>query len=72
MDEIKIESGILRSIVSKIISSKVSKNLESDCDIKIDNLAIVNDGTKTKMSASIRLELETKDIIKIMQKLGAI
>lgn len=72
MDELKIESSLLKSIVSKVISNKASKKLESDCDIKVEQLSIVNDGTKTKVNAAIRLELETKDIIKILAKLGAI
>ena len=47
MDEMKVQSKLLRGIISKIISKNVKKKIGSDCDILINEFSFVNDGNKT-------------------------
>ena len=72
MDEMKVQSKLLRGIISKIISKNVKKKIESDCDISINELSFVNDGNKTMVKLNIEAGIETSRIPEILNKLGVI
>lgn len=70
MDEMKIQSKLLRGIISKIISKNVKKKIGLDCDILIDGFSFVNDGNKTMVKMNIGVGIETSKIPEILNKLG--
>lgn len=70
MDEMKVQSKLLRGIVSKIISKNVKKKIGSDCDISINEFSFVNDGYKTMIKLNIVAGIETSKIPEILNKLG--
>lgn len=70
MDEMKLQSKLLRGIISKIISKNVKKKIGSDCDILIDEFSFVNDGNKTIVKLNIGVGIETSKIPEILNKLG--
>ena len=72
MDEMKVQSKLLRGIISKIISKNVKKKIGSDCDISINELSFVNDGNKTMVKLNIEAAIETSRIPEILNKLGVI
>ena len=72
MDEMKVQSKLLRGIISKIISKNVKKKIGSDCDISINELSFVNDGNKTMVKLNIEAGIETSRIPEILNKLGVI
>ena len=71
-DEMKVQSKLLRGIISKIISKNVKKKIGSDCDISINELSFVNDGNKTMVKLHIEAGIETSRIPEILNKLGVI
>lgn len=70
MDEMKIQSKLLRGIISKIVSKNVKKKIGSDCDILINEFSFVNDGNKTMIKLNIVAGIETSKIPEILNKLG--
>lgn len=72
MDEMKVQSKLLRGIISKIISKNVKKKIGSDCDISINEFSFVNDGNKTMVKLDIGIGIETYKIPEILSKLGVI
>ena len=72
MDEMKVQSKLLRGIISKIISKNVKKKIGSDCDISINELSFVNDGNKTMVKLNIEAGIEASRIPEILNKLGVI
>lgn len=70
MDEMKIQSKLLRGIISQIISKNVKKKIGSDCDISINEFSFVNDGNKTMIKLNIVAGIETSKIPEILNKLG--
>lgn len=70
MDEMKIQSRLLRGIISKIISKNVKKKIGSDCDILINEFSFVNDENKTMIKLNIVAGIETSKIPEILNKLG--
>lgn len=68
MDEMIIESKILRGIISKIISKNIKKKIGTDCSISVNSLCITNDGNKTSATISITADIETAQIPKILYK----
>lgn len=72
MDGMKIQSKLLRGIISKIISKNVKKKIGSDCDISINEFSFVNDGNKTMLKLDIEIGIETSKIPEILNKLGVV
>ena len=72
MDEMKVQSKILRGIISKIISKNVKKEIGSDCDISINEFSFVNNGNKIMVKLNIEAGIETSRIPEILNKLGVI
>ena len=72
MDGMKIQSKLLRGIISKIISKNVKKKIGSDCDILINEFSFVNDGNKTMLKLDIEIGIETSKIPEILNKLGVV
>ena len=72
MDEMKVQSKLLRGIISKIISKNVKKKIGSYCDISINEFSFVNDGNKTMVKLNIEAGIETSRIPEILNKLGVI
>ena len=72
MDEMKVQSKLLRGIISKIISKNMKKKIGSDCDISINEFSFVNDGNKTMVKLNIEAGIETSRIPEILNKLGVI
>lgn len=72
MDEMKVQSKLLRGIISKIISKNVKKKIGSDCDISINEFSFVNNGNKTMVKLNIEAGIDTSRIPEILNKLGVI
>lgn len=72
MDEMKVQSKLLRGIISKIISKNVKKKIGYDCDISINEFSFVNNGNKTMVKLNIEAGIETSRIPEILNKLGVI
>ena len=72
MDEMKVQSKLLRGIISKIISNNVKKKIGSDCDISINEFSFVNNGNKAMVKLNIEARIETSRIPEILNKLGVI
>lgn len=70
MDGMKIQSKLLRGIISKIISKNMKKKIGSDCDILINGFSFTNDGNKTMLKLDIEIGIETSKIPEILNKLG--
>nr|DAF99902.1 MAG TPA: hypothetical protein [Siphoviridae sp. ctJT77] len=70
MDEMKVQSKLLRGIISKIISKSVKKKIGLDCDVSINEFSLVNDGSKTMVKLNIGVGIETSKIPEILNKLG--
>lgn len=72
MDNMKIQSKLLREIISKIISKNVKKKIGTECDISINEISFVNDGNKTTIKLNIEAEIETSKIPEFLNKFGII
>ena len=70
MDEMKIQTTFMKSLISKIISGKLKKKLGHNCDVKVHNLCAVNNGDRTAISIALDLEADTTDLPKILEHLG--
>lgn len=70
MDEMKIQSGFMKSLISNFIKGKLSKKIGHKCDVTIHKLGFVNDGEKTTINISVDLEAQTADIPRILEQLG--
>lgn len=66
MDELKINSGFMKNVISKIAAKVVKKQLGYDFDIRINGLnASVSDGkARLRLNAEVEISEDTlKDII---------
>lgn len=61
MDEMKIESKLLRSIVSKLIKKELKKKIGYDIDIQINEVEAAYNGEKLHAHLSVDEDLDNED-----------
>lgn len=70
MDEMKINSKFMRTVVSKLIKMALKKKLGYEVDVKIEELnATVIDG-KAHVHLNADAELEKNELTKILKTVG--
>lgn len=69
MDEMKIQSSFMKSLISSIVNKRLSKN-SGNWTVDIHKLGFVNSGERTTINIGIDLEVNTSDIPKLLEKLG--
>ena len=65
MDEVRIESEIGRTLLSRAIESAVKKKTKHAINVDINKINITLDGEKTHISLSADANIDTRDIFKL-------
>jgi len=70
MDEMKIVSGFMRGLVSRIAQGLLSKKLECKVELKLNELtATVTDG-KTHIHLDIDADMDKGELTKLLKQAG--
>lgn len=70
MDEIRIESGIVGNVVSKLLEKWLRKKLGAGVGIRLNKLYIKFEGGKAYAHLDADAELEQEDVLEILKKAG--
>ena len=68
MDEVKIQTNFIKSILSRIVKNLIHKKLGVWCDLDIKQLHLENNGEKTKLTVELDAKIATSDFVPILQK----
>ena len=70
MDEVKIETGFMQGILSKIIAKAVSKKLGVNLNLKFINpIEVKFDGNQAVVNLNINAKLSKEDLAKLVKDL---
>ncbi len=67
MDDMIIRSKLFTGIISKVISRSLKKKIGSDCDIKVNEIVLTNDGEMTCVKLNIEGSVETSKIPELVK-----
>jgi len=70
MDEMKIGSIFMRTVISKIARKLIKKKFGYDLDIQINGLAVTVNNGKSHVHLDVDAELEKDELIKILKTIG--
>ena len=72
MDEMKMKlsTGLMRGLVSKLIASAIKKKYGYKVDIQLKDLDISFVDGETSISTSVDVKLDSKEFIKIVKSVG--
>ena len=70
MDELKITSKFMRTMISKLIKMALYKKFGCKIDIQINELNAVSIDGKTHVHLDIDADLEKDELIKILKNIG--
>lgn len=71
MDELKIKSGLIRSVVGKLVGRLVREKLGIDCfDIFLSDAEIKIDGEKARVHLNTDFELSATDLNRLLTQAG--
>lgn len=70
MDEMKIQSGFMKALLSNIVRTKLKKKLGENCKVEIHKFGFVNNGERTTINIGVDLEVDTSEIPEILKQLG--
>lgn len=70
MDEVKIETGFVQGILSKIIAKAVSRKLGVNLNLKFTNpIEVKFDGNQAVVNLNINAKLSKEDLAKLVKDL---
>ena len=70
LDEMRIASKWMTSLVSKIINLVLHKKLGYDINVKLNEVRAVNDNEKLKVHLDVDCELTREELSKIIESIG--
>lgn len=72
MDELKLKlsTGFMRKMVSKMIARTIRKKYGYDIDIHLEELDIESIDGGTNVKANVELRISNDELMKILQKAG--
>ena len=70
MDEMKIKSGLMTGIVSKLIKRSIKKHLGCEMDITIQDLSLLSNDEKTHIHISVDGMMTKDEIKKLLKEIG--
>lgn len=70
MDEVKIESKIMRRIASRFVKNALRKKLGYEVDFRLNSFRTTVLDDKTHAHLDIDLELSSEDFDKLMESIG--
>ena len=69
-DEVKITSKTIKNFFSKYVRSQLHKNLGSDIDIQFGDIIITNDDEKAHVELSVSADIDSDELIKLLEKIN--
>lgn len=69
-DEVKITSKILKNFFSKLVKSLLRKNLGSDIDVQFGDIFITNGDEKAHVELSISADIDSNELIKLLENIN--
>lgn len=70
MDEMRFESKLTRTIVSKLVKKGIKKKFGYDVDVDLNNFRTTVIDGKTHVHLDVDLELNEKDFATILESIG--
>lgn len=67
---LKLSTNFTKGIVSKLVSKAISKKLESQIDIRFNELSLTTNEDKVLIYADLHGEISREDLVKILKSLG--
>lgn len=69
-DEVKITSKTIKNFFSKYVRSQLHKNLGSDIDIQFGDIIITNDDEKAHVELSVSADIDSDELIKLLESIN--
>ena len=70
MDEMKIESKFMRTVISKLASAMLGKKIGYNVDIQLNSLNVTIVEGKTHVHLDVAAELNKGELLKILKNIG--
>ena len=70
MDEMRIRTRLMKGILEKLVKMTIKKKLGYNIDIQLNDLVIVNDGSKARIHLDADAELKRDELSKILDSVG--
>lgn len=68
MDEVKIQTNFMKTLLSKLIGKLISNKIGTRCDLNIKQIHVENNGEKTKLILELDVEVETSSLLPILKQ----
>ena len=72
MDEMKITTGFMRRMLSKVISTVLQKKLDCNVDVQLNDVYAGFTGNKVHVHLSIDAEMDKAELMRIIKNAGLI